>query len=114
MITDDAALHDLALDNDRQVSVDATNDLAQTDAVQTVEQSVAIHAGDALRPLIGEPVTGDMLQYAELRVRDALASDPQVDGVQTVSIDSIDRTANAVSVTVRCTYDREFTIEVIL
>lgn len=102
---------DLRLDGDRTVSVGDDGDLETVSGIRAVEQSAAIHAGSALRALVGEPVTAKKLSEAQTRLREHLESDPQLDDVQRVVIDNVDKDAGTVGVRVFVGINNEFTLD---
>jgi hypothetical protein len=113
-IPDDQELHDMKLNDNREVFVGSSNDIALTEGIETVEQSVGIHAGRAVRPLIGEPVDSETLSDIESELKQILQRDDvQIEDVRRVEIDSIDRTNGVVTVLVFAGYNNEFSLEVV-
>lgn len=104
-------LKDLKLGKDREVVQGADQDLKLTSGVETVEQSVGIKAGQALRPLIGEPTTTQNFVDVEEELAEVIEEDPQVDTVLRVNIVEVNRQQNSVTVEVFTSYNNSFTIE---
>jgi hypothetical protein len=107
-------IHDLKLDRNRQVFVDDTGDLAQTVGVETVEQSVAIEAGDVLRPLVGEPLQNQTYEDIQQTLLEVLRADPQIDNVQRVEVSRVNKSSGTVFVDIFVDYNTSFEIEVTL
>lgn len=107
-----ADLHDIKLDENRQVFVGADGDLALTEGVGTVEQSVAIEAGQVLRPLVGEPITGSTFEDVQAELQEILSTDPQVENVNRVDIVSVNRSTSTVDVEVFVEHNNSFTLSV--
>lgn len=105
-------LHDLKLDEDRHISVGSDGDLERTEGIGTVEQSVAIAVGGAVRPLIGEPIDGSLYEDVRQEIETALDSDPQLESVNRVSITEIDTIDGSVSVEVFTEYNNSFEISI--
>lgn len=105
-------LIDLRLDGDREVQVGADGDLETVSGVENLEQSAAIHAGQAVRPLIGEPITEQTLSRAQSALTDFLQEDPQLSDVQRVVIDNIDRKQNRVEVRVFVGANNDFRLNI--
>lgn len=103
-------LRDLRLDGDRQVSVGGEGDLEQTNGIRTVEQSVAIHAGEILRPLIGEPLTDQTYADIEAELAKILRRDPQIENVDRVNITTVNKTSGNVTIEVFTSYNNSFEI----
>lgn len=110
MISGDS-LRGLAIDENGQVYVDDGKSLAETSGVEKVKQSVAISARKALRPLVGESVTGEQLERAAEAVRRELNRDEQLDDVLRVSIDTVDLQRGTVTITATTSYNEQFTLE---
>lgn len=107
------SLRDLKMSaDDRQVFVDDTGDLAVTSGIETVEQSLALNAGDVLRPLIGEPIEDETFGDVEATLQERLQNDPQVEGPQRVSVTQVNRSTGTVSVEIFTTFNDSFTLEV--
>lgn len=109
-------LRDIKLNEDRQVELGGDNDLRTTSGFETVLQSVGINAGEAIRSLIGQPITGTQLERVRNRIETEIINDPQIDNVSRVEIVSIDKRGGGTSVTiqVRTSFDETFTKEVLL
>ena len=104
-------IHDLKLNRDREIQLNAEGDLALTNGIETIEQSVAIHAGDVLRPLIGEPLTDQLYEDIEAEVEQVLRRDPQIASVQRVSIQRVNKRNGTVTLDVFTSYNNSFTIQ---
>lgn len=106
-------LQDLEMDTDnRQVFVDDTGDLSLTSGLRTVEQSIAISAGDVLRPLIGQPIRDKTFRDIEAELQRVLNRDLQIDDVQRVNVTQVDRTAGTVFVEIVTPLNNTYEIEV--
>lgn len=105
-------LTDLKLDGNREVFVDDTGDIATVTGIDNVEQSAAIHSGQAIRPLLGQPITSETLVEAQANLQEALERDPQLDSVQRVVIENIDRDTNTVEARVFVGVNNDFSISV--
>lgn len=105
-------LHDLRLDDNRQVEIGGDGDFRLTSGVETVEQSVAIEAGAVLRPLIGEPLTGTTYEDVQEELRQILSRDPQIETVQRVEIVTVNRSDGTVTIEVFVSYNNSFEINV--
>lgn len=104
------SLRDLRLNEDREIEVGPENDLRQTSGIDTVEQSVAIHAGATLRPLIGEPLTDQTYADIEAEVTEVLQNDPQIEDVTRVSIRTVNKSDGTVTLEVFTSYNNSFEI----
>lgn len=104
-------IRDLRLNEDRQIEVGGDGDLELTDGIDTVEQSVAIHAGEVLRPLIGEPLTDQTYADIEAEVAAVLRRDPQIENVDRVNIQTVNKSDGTVTLEVFTSYNNSFTIE---
>lgn len=105
-------LHDLKIRQNRQIYIGPDNDLALTSGLGTVEQSLGITAGDVLRPLIGEPITGTTYADIEARLEDALSRDPQISNVQRVDVAEVNRSINTVTINVFTAYNNSFELDI--
>lgn len=103
---------DLAIDEDRQVSIGADKDLAQTVGLDNVAQSLVISLGNVLRPLIGEPVTPSKIDSVEDRVRRVLQNEVQISDIEDVSVSEINSGTNTVVFDVRVGYNNTFELPV--
>lgn len=107
-------LRDLKLNQDRQIHLGGDGDLAVTDGIETVQQSVAINAGDVLRPLIGEPLEGSSYEEITGELEAVLSRDPQIDSVHRVEVSEVNRTDGTVSVRVFTSYNNSFDLDIIV
>lgn len=107
-------LHDLWLNDNREVEVGGDGDLVLTSGAVTVEQSVGIEAGRVLRPLIGEPLDGETYADIESELAEILDADPQLDGVERVSIDEVNRASGEVTITAHVSYDESFQLTAVI
>lgn len=105
-------LHDLRVDQDRQIQIGSDGDLEQTSGVETIEQSVMLEVGDEVKPLIGEPIDGPTLEDIQSSIRDVLRRDPQLESVRRVEITEVNLNTSTVSVSVFVENNNEFSIEV--
>lgn len=105
-------LHDLALDENRQIQIGAEQDLELTSGIDTVTQSVAISAGRVLRPLIGETIDGQTLADIQEELRVILSRDPQISSVTGVTIESVNRSSGSVVVSVDTSYNNSFELPI--
>lgn len=106
-------LRDLEMsEKDRQIFVNEEGDLATTEGLRTVEQSLALNAGDVLRPLVGKPIEDKTFGDVEATLERRLQRDPQVNGPQRVEVTQVDKSAETVSVEIFTTFNDSFTIQV--
>lgn len=110
MIAD--SLTDVALDDDRQISLGHTGDLDTVSGIDDVEQSVGINAGRVVRPLIGEPLDDTTFARIEARLEEIIADDPQIEGVNSVDITEVNTSAGTVNVRIRSEINNEYEITV--
>jgi hypothetical protein len=103
-------LRDIELDENRQVHIAADGDFAVTNGVRTVEQSVAILAGNVLRPLIGEPLDGDTLLDIQSELTTILKNDVQIESVNNVEIVTVNRAEGTVTLRVNTDFNNSFEI----
>lgn len=104
-------LRDLKLNTDRQVEVGGDGDFKLTSGIGTVEQSVAIEAGEVLRPLIGEPLSDETYVDIEAELVDILNRDPQIESVERVNILRVNRSDGTVTIDVFTSFNNSYTIE---
>lgn len=104
-------IRDVYLNENREVELDADNDLRLTSGIGTVEQSVAINAGSVLRQLIGEPLTDSSYADIEAELTDALSEDPQIESVVRVNITEVNKAQGSVTLEVFTSYNNSFEIE---
>lgn len=105
-------LTDIHLNSDRDIHLDDANDLALVSGRSNLEQSVAIAVGDAIEQFIGGNMDGTTVAVLEERVRQALEDDPQVESVQSVSVEQFDKRTNSISLDVTVEENENFSIEV--
>lgn len=103
---------DLALDTDRQVYVGPESDLEHVEGVAAVGQSLVINAGNVLRPLVGNPISGKQLERIQNELLDVLQNDVQIEGVRRVDVTEINTDTNTVIVEVFTGIDNSFTLPV--
>lgn len=105
-------LKDIKLDEDRTISVGGDGDLETTSGEDTVEQSVAIGVGGAIRSLIGEPLSAAVYEDVQSEIEDALRSDPQIDSVSRVDITEINKADGSVTVEVHSSLNESFELNI--
>lgn len=105
-------LRDLRLDEDRTVTVADDGDFELTSGIETVEQSVGISAGAAVRPLIGEPVSGTLYEDIRQEIEEALEDDPQIETVNRASVTEVNTATGEVTVEVFTEYNNSFEMEI--
>ena len=106
------SLTDLEVNEDRQVHLGQDNDLSTVTGIDTVKQSLALNAGDVLRPLIGEPIQDSTFADAEAEITERLQEDPQVEGPDRVDITRVNTSTGTVFVEVFTSYNESFEIGV--
>jgi len=106
-------LYDLRLNTDRQVEIGADGDLRITNPIETVEQSVMIQAGNAVRDLIGKPLNGGTYTEAEGEITKAIERDTQIDDVVQVTVTKVNKATGSVFVKVFVSYNESFELELI-
>lgn len=105
------SLRDIKLNEKREITIGADGDLALTDGVNTVEQSVAIQAANVLRPLVGEQPVSGQLQNIEENLARVLRNDVQVEDVQRVEVTEVNRSTGEVTIEVFVGFNNSFTIQ---
>jgi hypothetical protein len=103
---------DLDLNGDKDVHLDAGNDLALIGGLGQLQQSVAINVMDVTQQFIARPLTGSTVGKLEEKIRQAVANDPQAEDPTSVDVTTYDRTRQAVVATVTTDADETFEIEV--
>jgi len=103
---------DLDLNQNKDIHLDGSNDLATTSGVAQLQQSVAIDVMDEIDEFIGGRVTGDNIGILEERVREALNDDPQLDSIRNVDIEQYDRRTGKLRMTITTIKNNDFQIEV--
>lgn len=99
-------------EDDRNVFLDGTGDLATIGGKNNLEQSVAILVMGVTRNFIGSTITGRSVGLLEERVRQAINNDPQVEQITDVQIDEFDRSNSTITMTVTSTENEDFSFEV--
>lgn len=99
-------------EDDRNIFLDDTNDLATIGGVANLEQSVAIAVMNATRQFIGDKLTGSSVGLLEEKVRQALQRDPQIERVVSVEMTEFDRSQDKVTMDVTTIEDETFQIGV--
>lgn len=103
---------DLDLNQDKDIHLDGSNDLAVTSGVEQLEQSVAIDVMDEIQEFIGGRVTGPNIGLLEERLRGALNDDPQLSEVRLVNVAEYDRRTDTITIEIIVVDDEDFTLEV--
>ena len=103
---------DLDINEERDVHLDAGNDLAVTSGVEQLQQSVAIDVLDELQDFVAGRLTGQNIGQLEEAIRKGLDEDPQIGAVRTVTIDTFNRESSTVTIDVSVVEDDNFTLEV--
>lgn len=103
---------DLKIDTSRNVFLDATGDLATVTGDRGLEQSVAIHIGNATKRLIGASLTRTNLGLLEEEIREALNNDPQIEEIISVTVSEFDRRDNTVTVEATSVENHNYSFEV--
>lgn len=99
-------------EDDRNIFVDSTGDIATIGGLNNLEQSVAIGVMNATKQFIGSRITGTTVGLLEERVREALNDDPQIKGITSVDIQEFDRGSNTIIMDITTSQDETFTIGV--
>lgn len=103
---------DIGLDSDGDVHTDSGNDLALVTGQAQLEQSVYIDVGDVMNQLIGGNITATNISLVEKRIKDALNDDPQLDDVQSVTVEEFDKRTNTLTVTAITTENEQFEMNI--
>lgn len=105
-------LFDLQLNGQSDVFVDGTNDLATVDGPANVRQTIGIVTRNIVRPLVGQQISGNMLNRIESKIVDALSSHTKIESVQDISIEEINRETNTVVINSTVNFDENYTVNV--
>lgn len=105
---------DLYLNKDKDVFIDASNDLATISGVSQLEQSVALDVVNVTQNFVGEELTGKDVGLVEENVRQSLARDEQVETIHSVEAKQYDRSTGKMTLDIRLVENDDFTIEVML
>jgi hypothetical protein len=103
---------DIDLNEDKDIHLDAANDLATTSGIEQLQQSVAIDVLDELRSLIAGRLTGRNIGKLEERIRQGLDDDPQLSDVRNVTIETFDRDSGRIEIEVNVVENEDFALEV--
>lgn len=102
---------DLDLNENKDVHLDASNDLELTSGVEQLQQSVAVDVLDEIQSLLAGRVTGENIGLLEERIESGLNDDPQVGAVRSVTIGSFNRQTDKVVIDVKLVKNEDFTLE---
>lgn len=103
---------DLDLDNNKDIHLDAGNDLTLTSGIEQLQQSVALDVLNNVDGFTSGRLSGENLGRLETAIRRSLEADVQVGDVRTVSIESFDRETGRVEVNVTLTENEDFTLNI--
>lgn len=103
---------DLDLNSDKDIHIDAANDLATVSGIRQLTQSVAIDAMDEIQDFIGGRVTGKNVGLLEERLRQGLNDDPQLSEVRSVNLTEYDKQAGTITIEILTIENEDFTLEV--
>lgn len=103
---------DAFLTESRDIVVEGGDITLTKSREENIAQSVAIHAGDTLREILGNPLTGVEISRGIDAVRDALRRDPQLQEVVLIEATEINKATNTVEFRIVLQSDPDFTIEV--
>jgi len=103
---------DLDINENKDIHLDASNDLTLTSGIEQLQQSVALDVLNDLESLRSGRLTGGNLGRIETAIRQSLERDPQVGDVRTVSINSFEEETGRVAVDVKLTKNDDFTLGV--
>ena len=103
---------DLDINENKDIHLDASNDLTLTSGIEQLQQSVALDVLDELQELVGGRLNGENLGRIEVAARQSLERDVQVGDVRTVTVESFDRQAGRVEIDVTLTQNEDFTLGV--
>jgi hypothetical protein len=102
---------DLLLTEDKDIRLDATNDIATIGGRRQLEQSVALDVLDPLEEFIGGKLTGRNLGLLEERIRESLNADEQVEDVYSADVREYDRGSSTVIADIHVIDNDDFTLE---
>ncbi len=105
-------LTDLSVNEDRDIYLDGSNDLATTSGVDNLHQSIALSTLDITENFISTGVSAEDLAYLETRVEQYLANDPQVGTVLSVRTESVNRQSGEINMRVYLTENTDFEVTV--
>jgi hypothetical protein len=103
---------DLGVDENFDVFVDDTGDLATVVGKEQLEQSVALDIANVSERFIGESLTATNLGIIEEEIRQSLNRDEQVGRVISVTVEEYNADTNAVVASVATENNRDFILEV--
>jgi len=103
---------DLDINEEKDVHLDASNDLATTSGIEQLQQSVGIDVIDELRDFVAGRLTGENIGQLEEAIRRGLDEDPQLASVQNVKIDTFNRSTSTVKIDVTVVQDDNFSLEI--
>lgn len=104
-------LRDLDLNEDKDVHLDDTNDLAISEGRANLEQGIALSVMEITHRVIGEKYTAANLSLLEQRVEEYLAEDPHVEEVLRVTTETVNRDSGIITMRIDVDEDESFTIE---
>lgn len=104
-------LTDVAINENKEVEVDATNDLRTVSGEANLRQSVALDVMDVTQSFLGDRMTPTSVNNLRSAIRQSLASDPQIDSVTAVKITDVDSQTNTVTVEIRAEPDHDFELD---
>jgi hypothetical protein len=103
---------DLDLNENKDIHLDASNDLELTSGIEQLQQSVAVDVLDEIQALLSGRVSGENIGLLEERIASGLNDDPQVGDVRSVTIESFNRQTDEVAIDVKLVRNEDFTLEV--
>lgn len=103
---------DIAIGSDRDVYLDDANDVALVSGKQALQQSISIHATDAIREFVSSGIDATSLALLEERLRNALNEDPQVGEVWSVTVNEFDKRNDTLKMEVALSENENFELEV--
>lgn len=103
-------LNDLYLNQNRDIEMTDQNDLRLTHGIQTVEQSLGISLGGEAQSLIGEQLTGSQVRSFIDSVESEVDRDPQIESLDFIELQTINKQNNTLTMTLRTTANNEFEV----
>lgn len=103
---------DLDINENKDIHLDASNDLTLTSGIEQLQQSVALDVLNDLEDFLGGRLNGRNLGRLETAIRLSLESDPQVGDVRTVTVESFNRETGRVAIDVTLTQNEDFSLEI--
>lgn len=103
---------DLRLNEEKDIHLDAGNDLALVSGEEQLRQSIGIDVLDEISAFVGSRITGTNIGRLEERIRKGLNDDPQLAAVRNVTIEQFDRRDDTVEITAEVVGDDDFTLEI--